>query len=59
MSWRTVGRARERVVATEMNPDRLDRLCRIGVDQISWRKQHKYLTLVVDHDRRKVIWGAE
>jgi transposase len=29
------------------------------VDEISWRKDHKYLTLVVDHDRGEVIWGAK
>ena len=59
VSWRTVGRAVERVVAAEIDPDRLDGLFRIGVDEISWRKHHKYLTLVVDHDRGQVIWGAE
>lgn len=59
VSWRTVGRACERVVATELDPDRLDGLFRIGVDEISWRKHHKYLTLVVDHDRGRVIWGAK
>jgi transposase len=59
VSWRTVGRACQRVVATELDPGRLDGLFRIGVDEISWRKHHKYLTLVVDHDRGKVIWGAE
>jgi transposase len=59
VSWRTVGRACQRVVATELDPDRLDGLFRIGVDEISWRKHHKYLTLVVDHDRGKVVWGAE
>jgi transposase len=59
VSWRTVGRACERVVATELDPDRLDGLFRIGVDEISWRKHHRYLTLVVDHDRGKVIWGAK
>jgi transposase len=58
VSWRTVGRVCERVVATEMEPDRLQGLFRIGVDEVSWRKHHKYLTLVVDHDRGKVIWGA-
>jgi len=35
VSWRTVGRACERVVATELDPDRLDGLFRIGVDEIS------------------------
>ncbi len=59
VSWRTVGRACERVVAAELDPHRLDGLFRIGVDEISWRKHHKYLTLVVDHDRARVIWGAE
>lgn len=58
VSWRTVGRACERVVATELDPGRLEGLFRIGVDEISWRKHHKYLTLVVDHDRARVIWGA-
>jgi len=58
VSWRTVGRACERVVAAELDPHRLDGLFRIGVDEISWRKHHKYLTLVVDHDRAKVVWGA-
>lgn len=59
VSWRTVGRACERVVATELDPARLDGLFRIGVDEISWRKHHKYLTLVVDHDRGVVVWGAK
>ena len=59
VSWRTVGRACERVVASELDPDRLDGLVRIGVDEISWRKHHKYLTLVVDHDRGVVVWGAK
>ena len=35
VSWRTVGRACERVVATELDPGRLDGLFRIGVDEIS------------------------
>jgi transposase len=58
VSWRTVGRVCERVAASELDPVRLDGLFRIGVDEISWRKHHKYLTLVVDHDGRKVVWGA-
>ena len=58
VSWRTVGRACERVVAGGLDPGRLDGLVRIGVDEISWRKHHRYLTLVVDHDRARVVWGA-
>lgn len=59
VSWRTVGRACQRVVASELDPNRLDGLFRIGVDEISWRKHHKYLTLVVDHDRGCVVWGGK
>jgi transposase len=59
ISWRTVGRIIERVVASEIDPRRLDALFRVGVDEISWRKHHKYLTLVVDHDRGQVVWGHE
>ena len=58
VSWRTVGRACERVVADGLDPARFDGLVRIGVDEISWRKHHRYLTLVVDHDRARVVWGA-
>lgn len=58
VSWRTVGRACERVVATQLDPGRLDGLLRIGVDEISWRRHHRYLTLVVDHDRARVVWGS-
>jgi transposase len=31
----------------------------VTVDEVSWRKQHRYLTLVVDHQRRQVVWGGE
>jgi transposase len=57
--WRTVGRIIERVCADELDPDRLDGLYEIGIDEVSWRKQHRYLTLVVDHQRRQVVWGGE
>ena len=57
IDWDTVGRICERVVATGLDQDRLDGLVNIGVDEISWRKHHKYLTLVTDHTRGKVVWG--
>ncbi|MGV1006940.1 MAG: ISL3 family transposase [Candidatus Nanopelagicales bacterium] len=28
------------------------------MDEISWRKHHRYLTLVTDHATSKVVWGA-
>lgn len=57
IDWDTVGRICQRVVATGLDQDRLDGLVNIGVDEISWRKHHKYLTLVTDHTRGKVVWG--
>lgn len=59
ISWRTVGRIVERVVADELDPKRLDGLFEMGVDEISWRKHHNYLTLVANHRTGKVIWGGE
>jgi transposase len=59
VTWRTVGRIIERVVADELDPGRLDGLFEIGVDEISWRKHHNYLTLVANHRTGKVVWGAE
>ena len=40
VSWRTGGRACERVVASDLDPGRLDGLFRLGVDEISWRRHH-------------------
>jgi transposase len=59
VDWDTVGRICGRVVADELDPGRLDDLYDIGVDEISWKKHHNYLTLVVNHDTNKVVWGAE
>jgi transposase len=46
-------------VAEKLDPERLKSLRRIGVDEISFRKRHRYLTVVTDHDSRRVIWVAE
>jgi transposase len=57
IDWDTVGRICERVVADGLDEDRLDGLVHVGVDEVSWKKRHNYLTLVTDHDRKKVVWG--
>jgi transposase len=59
IDWDTVGRIIARVCADELDRARLDDLYDIGIDEVSWRKQHRYLTLVVDHQRRCVVWGTE
>jgi transposase len=57
IDWDTVGRICERVVATELDQDRLDGLVTIGVDEVSWKKHHNYLTLVSNHGTGKIVWG--
>jgi len=59
IDWDTVGRIIERVMDDGLDPDRLENLFDIGVDEVSWRKRHNYLTLVSDHRRRRIVWGAE
>lgn len=59
ISWRTVGRIVTRVVE-EQGPQhsRLDGLRRIGIDEISYRKGQRYLTVVIDHDTGDLVWAA-
>ena len=59
MSWRTVGDIVHRVVARLERDDPLDALTHIGVDELSYRKHHKYITIVTDHLRGCVIWVGE
>jgi transposase len=59
IDWDTVGRICDRVVADELDPGRLDDLFNMGVDEVSWKRHHNYMTLVVNHDTNKVVWGAE
>jgi transposase len=59
IAWPTVGVIIERVVADGLDADRLDGLYDIGVDEISWKKHHHYLTVVVDHASGDVVWTGE
>jgi len=58
VDWDTVGRIVARVTADELDPDRLSALVDIGVDEVSWKRQHNYLTLVADHRAGKIVWGT-
>jgi transposase len=59
ISWRTVANIAERLVDELLDPERLSNLRRIGVDEISFRKRHRYLTVVTDHDTGDVVWVGE
>jgi transposase len=59
-SFEAVAHVVQTVVHEELDDTRLDDLYRIGVDEVSYRKGHRYLTVVADHDRDgAVIWVGE
>ena len=59
VAWRTVGSIVERVWDdTEGLFDRFADLTRIGIDEISYKRGHKYLTVVVDHGSGRLVWAA-
>jgi len=59
ISWVTVGAIAGRLVDELLLEDRFDNLLAIGVDEISYRRHHRYLTIVMDHDQERVIWAGE
>lgn len=59
VAWRSVGSILERVAEdARRRVDLLDGLRSIGIDEISYRKGQKYLTVVVDHHSGRLIWAA-
>jgi transposase len=59
IAWRTVGQIIERVVARLGPTDRLENLEYVGIDELSYRRHHEYITTVVDHVGSKVVWAAK
>ena len=60
IAWRTVGSIIARVWAdTAAGIDAFAGLTRIGIDEISYKRHHKYLTVVVDHDTGRLVWASE
>ncbi len=59
VAWRTVGAIITRVWAdTAEGIDAFAGLRRIGIDEISYKRHHKYLTVVVDHDTGRLVWAG-
>ena len=59
IGWDTIGTILRRVVARHGREDRLEGLRRIGIDELSYRRHHEYVTVVIDHDRAEVVWVGE
>ena len=61
IDWQTVGSCISRSLH-DLEPERsrrLDGLVRIGIDETSYHKGHKYITVIVNHDTNTVVWVAD
>lgn len=61
IDWETVGRCVNRTL-NDIEPERskrLDNLVNIGIDETSYKKGHKYITVIVNHDTNTVVWAAQ
>lgn len=61
INWHTVGSILTRVMADRDSEtgDRLAGITRIGIDEVSFAKGQRYLTVVVDHDSGRLLYVVE
>jgi transposase len=56
LSWETVKTIDKQILEAKVAAQSLSNIRRISIDEIARARRHKYLTVVTDLDRRKVIW---
>ena len=61
IDWHTVGSIAQRVQKglEDNQPNRFDNLEAIGIDETSYKKGHKYMTVIVDHKTGHLIWAKQ
>jgi transposase len=61
IKWHTVGSIASRVqeALEQSHPSRFDNLEAIGIDETSYKKGHKYMTVIVDHETGHLIWARK
>ncbi|MBP9833062.1 MAG: ISL3 family transposase, partial [Candidatus Microthrix sp.] len=59
VQWKSVTAIISRVVAEQLTDARFDGLTRLGVDEISHAKGHRFLTVVVDQTSGATLWVGE
>lgn len=61
IDWETVGRCVHRTlnVIEPERSKRLNNLVNIGIDETSYKKGHKYITVIVNHDTNTVVWASK
>lgn len=57
IAWETVGRVAARVVERMRVRDPLDDLKHIAIDELSYKRHHHYITIVIN-ERGDVVWAA-
>ena len=58
IDWETVGRCVTRTL-NDIEPERsrrLNGLVYIGIDETSYKKGHKYITVIVNHETNEIVW---
>jgi transposase len=58
LDWRTVKDAEVRHIRGLLRKRNLEGIRRIGIDEVSYAKGHRYLTLVTDLDHHRVIYAT-
>ena len=58
-SWGTVATAVEEAVAYGLAHRDLEHLTHIGIDEISRKRGHVYVTTVYDLERKRLVWSGE
>jgi transposase len=60
VSWRAVNNMCVRLAGEALERvDLLDGLTAIAIDEVKYKKGHKYLTVVCDHVTGRVVWAAD
>jgi transposase len=61
IDWHTVGSIAQRLQESleKAQPSRYDNLEEIGIDETSYKKGHKYMTVVVNHKTGHLIWAKK
>ena len=59
LNWKTVASVVKRAVAYGLRQRRRQPLHVVGIDEVSRRKGHHYLTVVYDLERRLLVWVGE
>jgi transposase len=59
--WHTVGSIARRVQKSleDEQSNRFDNLVKIGIDETSYKKGHKYMTVIVNHETGHLIWAKK